>query len=306
MASREIDPSDFCHVGTRRVDSFAAAARAPIVAGAGLDGRVYVWNVRARERVREFPTIADSGGVSLALDAGGGRCFVGTYYAWGVGCIDLSIGDQIWHRTDLKRVQGMCVVPDDASVVVWFENAAGLTLDARTGDTRERHVGLRAFQASRLDRATLKYARQFELTDAGGHRHKWPRDRFALLAASFSSELCLVSESTAAVKAVALSSGRPVWTYEPRPGAHLLALDYATESAQFVGLEYAYSGAARETGPMVALLHLDSSGNVTFRRALRDWSTAVFCADAELLLNGLGELHDVRSGDVTHVFDVPR
>jgi hypothetical protein len=73
-----------------------------------------------------------------------------------------------------------------------------------------------------------------------------------------------------------------------------------------VALEYAYTEAGRQTGPMVALLHFDLSGNVVFRKAVREWSDAVFCADAAFLLNGLGQLYDTSTATLTHVFEFPR
>ena len=57
---------------------------------------------------------------------------------------------------------------------------------------------------------------------------------------------------------------------------------------------------------MVTLLHLDSNGTVVFRKAVRDWSDAVFCAGGTMLLNGLGELYETATGTLVHVFDFPR
>jgi hypothetical protein len=58
IPSLPIDPADFSRPGTRRIVSFAAAAGAPVVAGAGLDGHVYIWNVGPRESLRDFPIVA--------------------------------------------------------------------------------------------------------------------------------------------------------------------------------------------------------------------------------------------------------
>jgi hypothetical protein len=129
-----------------------------------------------------------------------------------------------------------------------------------------------------------------------------------LLAGAFSPDRCAVSEAGAAVRAFDLTSGLPVWTYQPKPGVHITALDFSPPLGCFVALEYAYTDAARADGPMMGLLHLDSNGHVAFRRSVREWSEAnTFCANGELMLNGLGELHDVGTGDVVHVFsDFPR
>lgn len=277
------------------------------MAGAGLDGQVYVWNVESRVLVHEFPTTIRSGGVSLALSADGSTCFAGTYYAWGVACVDLSERRELWRRSDLKRFYGLAFVPHDGSLVGWFDGRAGQVLDGRTGQSIERRHGLSAFYASRFDRSVLKYARQLELINAFGERHRWSRESFALLDAGFSPESCVVSEVGGAVRAFELDTGHLTWTYQPSPGTHVTLLDFAPRLGRFVAMEYAYTAAARETAPMVSLLHFEPGGQVVFRRAVRDWSVAVFAGNGEFLLNGLGELHEVETGDVVHVFtDFPR
>ena len=306
MLLSPINPEDFARVGSRRIRGFAAAARAPIVAGAGSDGHVYCWDVGAKTRISEFPTSPDSGGVSVALTPQGRECFVGTYYAWGVACLDVVSRVTRWHRTDLKRVYGLATSADGNDVVTWFDRRAGLGLDSQTGQSCSRHVGLQMFTASRFDTSELKYKKQFELSKRGQLRHKWSRDSFALLACAFSPHLCVVAESGMPAKAIELTSGRVAWVYRSRDGAHVTALDFSPRLECFVALEYACTGAARETGPMVALLHLDMSGTVIFRKAVREWSDAVFCADGDLLLNGLGELYDTSTAALTHVFEFPR
>ena len=301
-----IDPEDFSRVGSRRVRAFAAAARAPIVVGAGWDGHVYCWDVGARTRICEFPTSQDSGGVSVALTADGRECFVGTYYAWGVACLGVPSRVKRWHRTDLKKVYGLATSADGNDVVTWFDRRAGLGLDSQTGQSCARHVGLRMFAASRFDNSELKYKKQFELSERGHLRHKWPRDSFGLLACAFSPQLCVVAETGVPAKAIELTSGKVAWVYRSRDGAHLSELDFSPRLGCFVALEYACTGAARETGPIVALLHLDVSGRVIFRKAVREWSDAVFCADGGLLLNGLGELYDTSTAALAHVFEFPR
>jgi hypothetical protein len=306
MLSSSIRPEDFCRVGTRRVRAFAAAATAPLVAGAGWDGRVHVWNVQSKQRVLEFATSADRGGVSVALSPNGSACFVGTYYAWGAACVEIAEGRECWRRSDLKRFYGMASSPDGAMIIGWFNGRAGLTLDAGTGASVTRHVGLRKYCFSRFDGSHLKFARQFELSRPDGQRHQWAPESFALLTCAFSPQHCVVSESASAVNAIELTSGTRAWRYQPRVGAHVTGLDYSPRLRRFVALEYAYTEAARETGPMLALLHFDTRGNVVFRRSIREWPDAVFCADGELLLNGLGELLDTSTGELTYVFEFPR
>lgn len=277
------------------------------MAGAGLDGHVYVWNVESGTRVHDFPTTTRSGGVSLALSADGSDCFAGTYYAWGVACVDLSERRELWRRTDLKRFYGLEFVPYDGTLVGWFDGRAGQVLEGRTGKSIERYPALGAFCASRFDRSVLRYGKQLELINALGERQRLSRESFALLAAGFSSDSCVVSEVGGAVRAFELETGHLTWTYQPSPGIHVTQLDFAPRVCRFVAIEYAYTTAARETSPIVSLLHLEPGGKVVFRRAVREWPQAVFAGNGDFLLNGLGELHDVDTGDVVHVFtDFPR
>jgi len=305
MAVSPIDPNDFCRPGTRRVESFGASACAPLVAAAGGDGQIYVWDVHSKTRVSTFNTTQDSGGVSVAMSPDGQTCFVGTYYAWGVAAFAIPDARRRWQRVDLKRVYGIACV-NQQSIVTWFDGRAGLTLDTETGESRERHVGLRHFGGSRFDGSTLKFARRFALHSSAGEVHTWAGTSFAVLAVAFSPTTCAISESAGPLRAFDSITGRALWEYRSRPGAHVTQLDYCPRIGAFVALEYAYSEAAREAGPMMELLHVDASGRVPFRSAVRGWSNAIFCADGELLLNGLGELFDVTTGELTHVFDFPR
>jgi hypothetical protein len=306
MPSSHINPDDFTRPGTRRIESFAAAANAPIVAGADADGHIYVWNVETRTRICDFSTSTDNGGVSLALTPDGRDCLVGTYYAWGVARVDVASREKHWHRTELRKTHGLSCSADGRDVVAWFDGRAGVSLDLQTGQTRTKHPGLRMFAASRFDRSELKCGRQFELCEDGRVRHKWPRDSFAVLACAFSPRFCVVAESGVPAKAIELTSGKPAWSYQSRDGAHLVSLDFSSRLGYFVASEYAYTETGRASGPMVALLHVDAFGDVVFRQPVRDWSDAVFCADAAFLLNGLGELIETKTGAVSHVFDFPR
>jgi hypothetical protein len=306
MASPNIDPDDFTRPGTRRIESLAAAARAPIVAGAGADGHVHVWNVETRTRICDFSTSKDSGGVAVAVTPDGRDCLVGTYYAWGVARVDVASHEKRWHRTDLRKVYGLSCSADGGEVIVWFDGRAGMCLDLQTGETRTKRSGLRMFAASRFDRTELNYRTRFELCEGGRVRHTWPRDSFALLACAFSPRLCVVAESGVAAKAIELTSGKLAWSCQSREGAHLIRIDFSPRLGCFVALEYAYTENGRATGPMVALLHIDGAGDVVFRQPVRAWSVGVFCVDADFLLNGLGELSETQSGTVRHVFDFPR
>jgi len=300
-----VNPADFCHAGTRRIDHLAAAADAPLVAGAGLDGHIYVWDVHARTAVFDFPASQEPTGLSVALSPQGQECFVASDTG-GIACVDVASRHERWRRRDLKQVSGLTAALNGQAVVAWFPDRAAVLLDAHTGESVERYVGLRELSTSRFDRSTLKYARQFELLSAGGARYRWPRQSFALLCSAFSPDLCVVSESRMPAKAIDLRTGKVVWEYRPREGAHILQLDYSPGLDCFVALEYAYTDPARDTGPMVALLHLDRSGHVSFNKAIREWPLGVFCAQGSLLLNGLGELYDVSTATVTHVFEFPR
>ena len=302
-----VDSEEFCHADSRRIRTFASSGSAPRVAGAGWDGHVYIWDVEARQRVYDFPTATESGGVSLALSANGSACFVGTYYSWGAACVDLQTRQELWRRPDLTRFYGLEAHPDETAVTAWFDRRAGLTLETLTGRTVDRHIALHGFAASRFNRWTLKYGKQFELIGPDTARRTWRRDGFALLACAFSPDHCVVSEAASTVQAHDLESRGLSWTYQPRPGAHVTALEFSTRLGCFVAVEYAYTDQARAEGPMVSLLRFDSGGRVLFRQAIRDWSDVVLCSDGQLLLNGLGELYDVQTGRVAYVFpDFPR
>lgn len=277
------------------------------MAGAGWDGRVHVWDVEVRELLCQFGGVSRGGGsIYVALSATGSDCFVGTYYAWGLACIGVSSGKQHWRRTDLKRFFGLTTTADGAHVVAWFDGRAGLTLDARTGETRNRHVGLRGFYASRSAALVLACARSYELWNGADRVYRWPRETFTHLAAALSPGQCAVSESTGAVRGFSLTDGRLSWRYHPRPGAHVIELDFSTDLDCFVAIEYAYTDEARQTGPMVALIHIDGTGDIRFRKAIRDWPVVAFCQRGNGLLNGLGELYNTHTGDVDHVFEFPR
>jgi WD40 repeat protein len=305
MTTSALNPDDFCRPGTRRVETFGAAARAPIVACAGTDGRVSIWDVRAKVQVFAFDTCEDNGGVSVAMSSDGRTCFAGTYHEWGVAAFDLDSARERWRRTDLERVRGVAAL-DERSIVTWFERRPGFTVDADTGEFRERHLGLRHFTASRFGPSSLTLAKQFSLTSPAGDVHTWAPESFAVLSVAFSPTICVISESVAPVRAFNVSTGDRLWEYRSRPGAHVLQLDYASSLGEFVALEYAYSEAAREAGPMMELLRVNAVGGVRDRKAVRGWPDAVFCAEGELLLNGLGELFDVSTAEVIHVFDFPR
>ena len=273
--------------------------------GAGCDDHVHVWDIQSRRKIFEFAGPTDSGGISVAMSPRGDVFFLGTYYAWGVACVSIDAGDEIWRRRDLKRLYGLRTF-DQNRLACWFDSRAGLTLDIATGETLTKHNGLERVFVSRFDNFSLKSARGLELWKGSEKLYRWPRASFATLASAFSETICVISEAGESTRAFNLQTGQLVWKYEPIPGTHIVNLDYSQRLTRFVGVEYAYTDGARKTAPIVALLHFDASGQNTFRREIRDWHETVFCCDGDKLLNGVGELFDTESGDLEYVFEFPR
>ncbi|MGE5598527.1 MAG: hypothetical protein ACM3XS_04030, partial [Bacteroidota bacterium] len=212
-----------------------------------------------------------------------------------------------WRRRDLKRFYGLAPSGTGKTLIGWFNGRAGLELDAATGETVRRLVGLGGFYSSPHTDWALLCRRSFELHRSEELVYRLPRQSFAELSAAFAPDQCVISESGAATRSVSLTSGAEVWRYDPRAGCHVIALDYCQEIDRIVAVEYAYTEEARAVSSVVTLLHLTRRGEIALRKPIRPWAEAVvFCAQGTRLLNGLGELYDARTGEIEYVFEFPR
>lgn len=223
-----------------RVQNLTAAADAPIVA-AGLDDRtVQIWNWDIGERLAEFMTVFQDGGHRLALHHNGDICVAASWKKGkrdGIACYDTRSGQIVWHRADLRQIQGLRFSPSGDGVWCRFHASPAQRLDANTGETsaiarRVQQIVESPYSSHRLE------VRSRDFLIKGERDFSVPRLTFALLDAAFGGDALCLTESGGPVRCVTCASGMERWRFQPIGGAHVLALSFSQIDRSFYGVQW--------------------------------------------------------------------
>lgn len=210
-------------------------------------GWIRLFNIAESRIVIDLFTHKDSGGVSVAMSSDGRHCFLGTYYAWGLACFDVSTGQMLWKRNDLRRFYGLTFSKAQNCLFCCFQGKSALRIDPKTGATLETFRGVNFISASPFSDAVL-YGNQNQFTLRLGNGEKlWSagRESFDVMDIAWSPGALAVSEcvncvkgdfgSAAGIRCFSLH-GELLWRHRGR-WTHIFSLMYRPESHQFIGFD---------------------------------------------------------------------
>jgi hypothetical protein len=129
------------------VHSLSVAGRAPIVAVGLVTRGIEIWNWETGEKVSEFDSVFRNGGRRLAIDPAGEFCVAASWKKGksdGVACYRTHSGETVWHRTDMRRVQGLRISTAGDAVACWIEGASVEVLNTSTGESAGTMHGVRS------------------------------------------------------------------------------------------------------------------------------------------------------------------
>jgi WD40 repeat protein len=278
----------------------------PRIAGAEFESTVYVWDLKARQRISTFETPLDYGGHRLAINPRGDICAVASYTLGGLACYATDSGEVICVRDDLKKLQRVTYSPDGRLLYCGSETGPFTVLDAETGASLAKYPSTDEVFRSPYQPVELLSKRRkgpVELRVVGGKRIATPpRATFAILDIAFGPDRLCMSESGGPVRCLETEAGAELWRYTPRPGRHVLELAYTPKAMAFFGVEWPYmKGGAKR------LLRFDpKSGKPTLVATIeKPCAEEVFCSRGEVLLTTEGELVDVVTGVTKKAFRFP-
>lgn len=128
------------------IRELATARSAPRLAAALFERTVQVWNLRNSRLISEFETVYGFGGLRLTLDPAGENCVAAGWtkgVRGGVACHNALTGVMVWHRTDIRQTQFVRFSSNGEFVWVGLESGSFHKLNAGTGQTTGRLVGVK-------------------------------------------------------------------------------------------------------------------------------------------------------------------
>jgi outer membrane protein assembly factor BamB len=234
---------DFTKDAVNSVDSWFDSNYCALISWGGW---VRLFNITEQRFVIDLFTHKDSGGVSVAMSSDDRHCFLGTYYSWGLACFDVSTGQMVWKRDDLKRFYGLAFSKAQQCLFGYFDGKSALRIDPKTGETIETFKTVKNISASPFDDAVLfGDGHRFTLRKSDGEKI-WsvPRESFAVLNIAWSPETVAISEvgserrdgTKAGIRCFSLH-GKLLWRYEGRKH-HVSPIMYKPSSHQYVGVDF--------------------------------------------------------------------
>ena len=264
------------------------------------DALLSFYDANAAERLSEFYVHYDTGGARLALSRDALTAFVGCYKVHGLGAYEVSDGQELWRRKDLKAVQKVSALPFD-DLVFCGREGPGHLLCSKTGRTVEKCKGVRAVYTSPFSKHVLLEAHSLEIHSQFGTRiGKIAPTTFAVLDCSFSDAELVVTESGGCVRCFDLGSLELLWQHTPRQGSHFLRLIFSQKLNRFVGIAWWYQ---KETTPPMEIVHLDRrTGQVLREIAIGSLAAGEFCLAGSMIFTLDFSLMDVKTGAIVREF----
>jgi hypothetical protein len=282
------------HLATSRSGSIFAAAKFKSV--------VSIWDLKDQKKISEFPTVLDFGGSRLAIDETGERCVAGAYSVNGIWCYNTREGSVVWNRKDLKKVQGIWMLPSQSEIACAFADEPLQVLRLSDGKTLQTLRSCHWLQISPFEPVQFAEKAKPELQTLDGSRiAQFERESFAILSVAFGHGVVAISEAAGPTRCFETAQGRQLWCYRAPKGNHFVELGYNSETRHFLGIEWAYE----RGGPKTLVVFDVESGKVVNKLHIGSSIIEEFCTSGTRLLSSSGWLIETSTGKLAGHFDFP-
>jgi hypothetical protein len=201
-----------------------------------------VWNWRTGERLSEFPTVFD--GMNRHAMSPNGELYVAANWRkgknGGAACYNTRTGEKIWHRQDLRQVQGIRFSANGDKVWCRVEARPVHCLDAGRGTSLGAIRNVDDVVESPYSDLALHGRRRADYFLVGDTTKTIPRITPGRMSdAAFSSDALCLAEYSGPVRCIDCETGRERWRYLPPQGFHVIKVSYQTDHS-FYGLLFGF------------------------------------------------------------------
>ena len=254
---------------------------------------VAVYDLVRGTRSRTTHTTFDFGGYRLALSDELDGIVAGAYTAFGLALYQVSTGDEVWRRRDIKKIQHISLSRDGLSAYCGVAESSLVAVDLRTGETITKVRGAAGVHDSRYDTVQfVDVTRPRVLGRAGELRFLVDRTTWAFLDVAFAPGIMLLAEAGGPVRSIDLATGHEKWRYKPPQGSHVLRLGYRGKAPCVLGVECSYiDGGASH----LIELSLDD-GHLQYAADIGEARDSCFALAGSVLVTAEGQIIDTTTG----------
>ncbi len=201
-----------------------------------------VWNWRTGERMSEFPTVFD--GMNRHAMSPSGEFYVTANWRkgknGGVACYNTRTGSKIWHRQDLRQVQGIRFSADGCKVWCRVDARPVHCLDSGSGISLGTIRNVDDVVESPYSDLALHSRRRADYFLVGDTTKTIPRITLGSMSdAAFNSDALCLAEYSGPVRCIDCETGHERWRYSPPKGFHVIKVSYQSDHS-FYGLLFGY------------------------------------------------------------------
>ena len=290
------------------IRTISIARCSPIAAAAHFERKVQIWNFATAELVSELDTVFAPGGHRLSVDPTGEYCVAASFYAGqrgGVACYEARSRRKVWHRADLRRVQGVRFSAAGETIWCRVEGGPIQTLDAHTGLTLGSLRRIREVFDSPFT-THLLHVPQGDYVIVSSTKLRVPRITSGILDATFSPDALCLSEAAefrskagGPVRCLDLKTAEERWRYLPPLGSHVLRLSYQADQL-FYGVQWSFE----RGGPVMLIQFSQSTGAVRHVCSLNSFPDA-FCFGNGNVLVSSGDVVALSTGSIVRRLAFP-
>ncbi len=263
---------------------------------------VHVYRIGEAKRIATFDANLDFGGVRLTIHPKIGAFVAGAYTRYGITGYSLETGSQIWARPDLKKVQVMKVHPSGTEISCFFQDKAGLILDARTGETLHKYHGVsKVFFGDDVNLWVTPSSYVIGSTMQSGQRVR--KASFALMDVEFMLGHFVLAEIGESLTIRDVETTNITATVKPnKENLSTLAVRYISEQDSLVCFE-TFDPGSHSLEMSYQLQTVTPSGETRAEYPVENGYAFAFLDGGRQLINASGQVIDCLAGQTTFQYD---
>lgn len=280
-----------------------AASKSPQwVAAAFFERTVQIWDLKAQEKISEFPTVFCMGAKNLAFAPLGGILVAGLSTPRGrVAAYEVPSGKKLWEQR-LVYPSWLRFDPSGKSVLCTRNRRSVLRIEINTGTIVETiDATMQYIEESDGDALSVpsKDKDPIRLTRSG-RTFELFQPSFRVLDAKFSPSSVCLSEASGPVRCFSRLDGKSIWTFTPDAKAHVVKLHYSARMDAFFGVLGNF-----ESRPFRTLIRFEPTSGEYKRICDFDSWEEVFLDTTHQLVTSAGEIRDLSNGELVGRLALP-
>lgn len=259
---------------------------------AEFDKKVHIYSSVDFKYIKSLNTHLDYGGSRLQIIPEFNLIITGSYERFGIECYNISTGEMVWNRKDLKKVQKIRLDSDYKTISCFFDNQAGQKIDVINGITLSKYKNVTDVFSSQYEELSLLIVKKYEVYYRDKLVASILPESWAVSFAYFTNDKLAISEYEGVFRIFSLKNYDKLGSYYSPKGSHILSFIFDSLHEKYICFEYQYKDDSR-----YYIVHIDINGDEKNRFEITNGYNYTFFSKHNLIVNAKGDAWNYITGE---------